>query len=105
MQVKKNRQKNKKKRTKALSGQSFIITVVLVVSICTAASGVKIQKKLEKCEEKSRTYKALIREEKGRKEMIENLDFYLGTKNFVEKTAREKFGLVYPDETVYQEKG
>ena len=62
MQAKKNRKKDKKKRTKALSGQSFIIAVVLVVSICTAASGVKIQKKLEKCEEKSRTYKALIEE-------------------------------------------
>lgn len=45
----------------------------------------------------------LIKEEKGRGEYIKNLDTYLSSKSFIEKTAREKFGLVFPDETVFME--
>lgn len=101
MQQKKDNKKIKKNNIKLAAGPAFILLTVSIISICTAASGFRMKRKLEGCEREINTYNALIREEKGREKTIENLDFYLGTKSFVEKTAREKFGLVYPDETVF----
>ena len=101
MQQKKGIKKTKKNNIKLAAGPAFILLTVSIISIAAAASGFRMKRKLEGCEKEINMYNALIREEKGREKTIENLDFYLGTKSFVEKTAREKFGLVYPDETVF----
>ena len=101
MQQKRSIKKTKKNNIKLAAGPAFILLTVSIISIAAAASGLRMKRKLEGCEREINTYNALIREEKGREKTIENLDFYLGTKSFVEKTAREKFGLVYPDETVF----
>ena len=99
----KEKEKHTRRKVRLVSGQNFIIFVVLIVSIFVFISGVKVQKKLERCEAKTKTYRMLIKEEKGRGEYIKNLDTYLSSKSFIEKTAREKFGLVFPDETVFAE--
>lgn len=46
-----------------------------------------------------------ITEEEGRTEKIKAYKDYTNTDSYVEKTAREKFGLVYPDEIIFRPEG
>ena len=43
-----------------------------------------------------------IAEEKARSEELENLPEYTQSEEYIEKIAREKLGLVYPDETIFK---
>lgn len=43
-----------------------------------------------------------LAEETERASQIEDLNAYVQTKKFIEETAREKLGLVYPDDIIFQ---
>ena len=48
------------------------------------------------------TLEEKISEEEGRGERIEAFRKYTRTNAYIEKVAREKLGLVYPDEVIFQ---
>ena len=45
---------------------------------------------------------AQISEEEMRKKEIEDLEAYVGTDEYVEDVAKDKLGLVYPDEILFE---
>ncbi len=79
--------------------------IIVVVCIIIAALAVRCRsladrndayaEQIEQLEEK-------ISEEEGRGESIESFRKYTHTNAYIEKVAREKLGLVYPDEVIFQ---
>ena len=51
---------------------------------------------------KNESAKSYLKEEKNRAEELEHLKLEIKTKKFIEDTAREKFGLTYENEIVFE---
>ena len=78
---------------------------VVVVGIIIAALAVRCHSLADKNDTYARQIESLeqkITEEKGRGESIESFRNYTHTNAYIEKVAREKLGLVYPDEVIFQ---
>lgn len=81
--------------------------IVAVVCIIIMALAVKCHALVERNNVYARQIESLeqkITEEEGRGESIESFRKYTRTDAYVEKVAREKLGLVYPDEVIFQPK-
>ena len=82
-----------------------MILIIVVVGIIIVALAVKCRSLSTRNETYARQIETLeqkISEERGRSENIETFRRYTKTNAFVEKLAREKLGLVYPDEVIIQ---
>lgn len=80
----------------------MIVFVVFVFCICV---GVKAHfLKVEKAElaAKQEMLQKQIKSEEKRAEELEALEKYMQTKKYMEDVAREKLGLVYPDEILIE---
>ena len=44
-----------------------------------------------------------LEEERGRQEEIQSYESYVGTPEYIERIAKSKLGLVYPDEIIFKE--
>ena len=82
------------KRPVARSNQRGMVLIMLVVMILLVVIADQISQLSE-----------LIVEEEGRSEQIEDFRAYTRSDEYVEKTAREKFGFVYPDEVIFRSAG
>jgi len=93
---------SRRRTTKKQSGIGtfFICVVVLVV---LGVSAVKVSNLCEKSRELSETEYALeakIENAYLEKQDLVELEKYMQTKQYIEDVAKEKLGLVYPDEIV-----
>ena len=86
----------KKQRRSTLAG--MIIAIIVVVALGKAG-----------LEEKNADYQAQITElqskiddENKRSDELSEYEKYVKTKKFVEEIAKNKFGLIYPDELVFK---
>ncbi len=76
----------------------------IVVVFCVVA-GTKInslKKQSQELTEKEATLDKQIENEEQRTAELEELEKYMQTKKFMEEVAKEKLGLVYPDEILIQ---
>ena len=79
------------------------ITAVVAMLLCVLfIQGMKLQAKAEVYAAKEASLEAEIEAEKERTQEIEDQKKYMQTKKYVEEVAREKLGLVYPNETIYK---
>lgn len=90
----------KKQRRSTLAG--MIIAIIVVVAL-----GVVLWRGKAGLEEKNADYQAQITElqsqiddENKRSDELSEYEKYVKTKKFVEEIAKNKFGLIYPDELV-----
>ena len=74
---------------------SLLIIVMLVMSH-------NLNEKVKAYKTRNAELALSIEEEMGRTEELKTLPDYIASDAFVEKTAREKFGLVYADEIIFQ---
>ena len=97
---------NKKRRDKNLNSRLPLLGITMVVGVLAFAVGIRS----ENLKEKEQTY--LMREEKlnrqieEQQERTKELDqkkIYVKTKQYIEEVAREKLGLVDPDEIILKE--
>ncbi len=79
----------------------LIILVVCILIVVLAFRCRVLADKNAAYAEQIESLEGKITEEKGRTESIEKLRDYTGTKAYTEKVAREKLGLVYPDEVIF----
>ncbi len=87
-------QRLKRQRYSGILG--FVLACVLIVII-----GVTLWVSKQSLIEKNEEYEAQkINEQKQRSEDIEEYKKYVQTKKFAEDIAKNKFGLIYPDEIV-----
>ena len=92
----------KKQRRSTLTG--MIIAIIVVVAL-----GVVLWRGKAGLEEKNADYQAQITElqskiddENKRSDELSEYEKYVKTKKFVEEIAKNKFGLIYPDELVFK---
>lgn len=93
----------RRKSGKRKTGFKLLLIVVLVMcGVLTYSTGKAKVEEREKSQQKSEMEKALASEEERQNELEEEAA-YRQTKSYIEKLAREKLGLVKPDEIILRE--
>ncbi len=82
-------------------GMVLIIMVVCILIIALAVKCRSLADKNDAYADQIEELEVKISEEEGRSESIAKLRDYSNTKAYIEKVAREKLGLVYPDEVIF----
>lgn len=77
--------------------------VVLMIVIVVAVRSVELRDKIAVYESKETELQSQIDDEKDRAEEIEEFGKYTQTKKYAEEVAKDKLGLVYEGEVVFQE--
>ena len=99
----KRNQARKKRIKKKITGSRTAITMVIVsVVLVLCASATSSYAKNEEYKEREIKLQAQLNEERERTKEIEAYKEYTKTDEYVEGIAREKLGLVYPDEIILQ---
>lgn len=81
----------------------FLVSLaLLMILVVVYVSSINLQSKLDTLEAQSTELQAQIDAEKERSEEIETLRKRSQTKEYYEEIAKEKLGLVYPDEIVFK---
>ncbi len=94
------RSRRKKKRQK--KGLPIIIFVVIVVCLCVGVKVHSLKKQSTELAERQEALTRQIESEEERTKELEETDKYMQTKKFAEEVAKEKLGLVYPDEILIE---
>ena len=88
--------------------RSTIITMIIAF-VVVACVGAVLYMGMQSIEAKNNDYVAKkeelqqkVDEEKARSEELDEYAKYVKTKKFVEEVAKNKFGLIYPDEIVFK---
>lgn len=93
----------KKKMQKTTRISMHIITAVVMVFFCLLTyKTVSLKEQVAEYEAKMEDYQKDIQNLEEEREHIEAMKEYVKTDRYVEKVAREKLGLVYEDEVIFQ---
>ena len=93
------------KRRRAKKNKNGLPIVIFVVAFFCVAVGVKtigLHSKSAELEQQKESLESQIEQEEQRTKDLEELEKYMKTKKYMEEVAREKLGLVYPDEILIQ---
>ncbi len=77
------------------------ITVMLAVILLFGS--VSLKKKNEEYKAQEAKYEALLAEQEIQAQEIEDMESYVGQREYVESVAKDKLGLAYPNETLIKE--
>lgn len=80
----------------------LVTGVVLILCIGMSFSQRKLEAQEKACGEQIKELEEELAEQEKRAEDIEDYKTHVQTKKFIEEEAREKLGLVYPDEVIFQ---
>lgn len=82
----------------------FLVTLVVVmIMVVVAVKGVELQDRINAYAARENQLISQIEAENERAEQIEEYRKYTQTKKYVEEVAKEKLGLVYEGEIIFQE--
>lgn len=82
----------------------FLVTlVVLMIMVVVAVKSVELKQKIETVSAKEEQLNQQIAAEEERSEQIEEYRKYTQTKAYMEEVAKDKLGLVYEGEIVFEE--
>ena len=91
-----------KKRYKKRTGIGVISFVVLILFLIISYRKIGLAEERDLAQTKLARLDTRIEEQKERKTDIKNLKEYTKTKEYKEEIAREKLGLVYKDEIIFE---
>lgn len=83
-------------------GSIIILLVVALFGISVLGVGMKMRAQNEKREARIQELESMIAEEEERAKELEEYRKYIQTKKYIEEVAKEKLGLVYPDEIIFK---
>ena len=98
-----DRSKTKKKRNQKLGNRFAIAMVILVVVVLAATITLRsssLKKRDAELHQKALENQQLIEDEEARTEELNQHKKEVNTKQYIEKIAKEKLGLVNPDEII-----
>lgn len=98
MRRKRNRRVNKKRR----ANLGAIAFVVLLLCCMVGYKKVNLEIQEAECIKKLEELDDTKKEEEQRTEEIEDYKDYVKSKQYIEEEARDKLGLAYPDEFVFE---
>lgn len=81
----------------------LVMTVVLMLLLVVGTKSVELKAKQRTYEMREAALLEQIAEEERRAEEIEEFRKYTKTKKYAEEVAKDKLGLVYRDEIIFQE--
>ncbi len=94
----------KRNRRSRNVGLFLAFILILIVGIVAFTGKKSLEAKNTEYEVTKASLQAQIEEQQTRKAQIEEYQKYIQTKKFVEEMAKDKFGLIYPDELVFRAK-
>lgn len=80
----------------------MIAFVVVVFCLCIGVKEYSLRMEREELRQKQEMLEKQIKSEEERAKELEALEKYMQTKKYMEDVAREKLGLVYPDEILIE---
>lgn len=92
----------RKKRKKQNKGLAFVGFVVIVFCACVGIRTAHLKSQSAALAERRAALEKQIDSEEQRAKQLEELEKYMKTKKYVEDIAKEKLGLVYPDEILIE---
>lgn len=92
----------RKQRRSGILGMVLMFGLVTVVAVSLLVSSNTLKKKNEEYEVQKAKLEQQLSEQQERKSELEEYKKYVQTKKFVEEVAKNKFGLLYPDEIVFK---
>ncbi len=91
-----------RRRKKNGTGVGIIAFVVLILCAIVSYGRISLQDRYDEAQLSIQRLNARIGEQKERETNINNLKAYVQTKQYIEDIAREKLGLVYEDEIIFE---
>ncbi len=92
----------KRQRRSGMLGMILAFGLVLVVAVSLLISTKALKEKNDEYEVQKAKLEQQLIEQEERKSELEEYKKYVQTKKFVEEVAKDKFGLLYPDEIVFK---
>ena len=96
------RARYKRRRSQNRAGIIWASFVVLILVTVVSIKSVGLMKKAKDYEAKEAALQQQIEQEEARAEEIAEFERYTQTRKYIEDTAREKLGLVYPGEIIFK---
>lgn len=90
-----------RRRAKITKNIATLVIVVGIISVITTLLELQIRdlnRRFQKQSQKIEAVQEQINEEQRRMELLTQRENYMKTKEYIEDIAKEKLGLVYPDE-------
>lgn len=105
--MERKKQKKRKERVKGRVWQHKISVlsiscVIVLLAVILSAGSISLQKKNKAYKAKEAELEAQLKEEEAHAEEIDALEEYVGTDEYVEDVAKEKLGLVNPNEILFK---
>ena len=94
--------KRKKPSSSNRRGMVAIALIVMILLVGLLVQSQKLSSQNRQYEARKSELEQRINDEELRAGEIENLDDYVNSTEYIEKVAREKLGLVYEDEILFQ---
>ena len=91
-----------KRRRENKAGILWASVVVLILVTVVSIKSVGLMKKAHEYQEKEAVLVSQIEDEQARSEEIAEFEKYTQTRKYIEDTARDKLGLVYPGEIIFK---
>ncbi len=95
-----------KRRDVSKKRAGFIVCFIFVATVCVFANcgRVVLSRQIVKASKQNEAVSRQYESEKERTEELNRLKIDSKTKQFIENTARDKFGLVYKNEVIFEPK-
>ncbi len=96
------RARYKRRRSQNRAGILLASFVVLILVSVVSIKSISLVKKVKEYETKEAALQVQIDEEVARADEIAEFERYTQTRKYIEDTAKDKLGLVYPGEIIFK---
>lgn len=90
------------KKKKKYHSYIFVLSVLFLMVTIVEIGMIKQRKILMRYEEQAASLQEEIRSEKERQKEIDSLEEYVKTDEYIKEVAREKLGLIDPNEIIFK---
>ncbi len=85
-------------------GMTMAICAIVMIAAVVGINSLSLKQKQEKYASREQELLMQIAEEEARTQELKELETYTKTKKYAEEVAKDKLGLVYENEIIFQEK-
>ncbi|WP_034445012.1 septum formation initiator family protein [Butyrivibrio sp. AE2032] len=96
------RARYKRRRVQNRAGIVWASIVVLILVTVVSIKSISLLQKANELQAREETLEEQIEYENARSEEIADFERYTQTRKYIEDTAKEKLGLVYPGEIIFK---
>lgn len=93
----------RRRRNENRLGMTMAVCAILMITAVVGINSLSLRQKQEKYAAREQELLTLIEEEEARTEELKELETYTKTKKYAEEVAKDKLGLVYENEIIFQE--